>query len=164
MGFWEDVAALCARLGALSYFELLEIEPGADALALRDAYHAMLRRYHPDRSAGATPAQQRQLAVICARVGEAYRCLSHPVYCASYLAQLAGGQVRSRQTRRSTISDHRDPRGLTARSLLDGARQLRGRGNRAGARAKLELALQFEPDSAVLRHELDALARPGGTP
>jgi hypothetical protein len=41
--------------------------------------------------------------------------------------------------------------------LLAGAQALAARGNRPAARAKLELALQFEPDSAALRQALEVI-------
>jgi curved DNA-binding protein CbpA len=153
----DSIRKLAARLAEMSYFELLGVSVEADPLAIRDAYYATLRRYHPDRYLGAGPDYQRELARICARIGEAYRCLSHPARRAEYLGTLRRGETRARPSRRTTLGDSRDPRGEKARVLLAGAQALAARGNRAAARAKLELALQFEPDSAALRQALEVI-------
>src|SRR5690606_22553365 len=137
----------------MSYFELLGVSADADPLAIRDAYYASLRRYHPDRFLGAG-IDQHQLARICARIGEAYRCLSHPARRAEYLGTLRAGETRARPSRRTTLGDSRDPRGGQARVRRAGAQSLAARGNHAAARAKLERALQFEPESAALRRAL----------
>lgn len=166
MEFWEHVDQLVDALPHLDYFGLLGIGRDAEPLAIQDAYYAMLRRYHPDRHAGADPIRQQKLALLCARIGEAYRVLSSPPRRAEYTAGLASGHTRSRPGRRTTLTDSRDPRTDKGRTLLSGARELAARGNVAGARAKLELALQFEPESAALRRELDELEpldRAGGT-
>jgi curved DNA-binding protein CbpA len=152
----DSIRKLAARLAEMSYFELLGVSAEADPLAIRDAYYATLRRYHPDRYLG-TRIDQRELARICARIGEAYRCLSHPARRAEYLGTLRRGETRARPSRRTTLGDSRDPRGEKARVLLAGAQALAARGNRAAARAKLELALQFEPDSAALRQALEVI-------
>lgn len=160
VGDWTELEKLIARLTELSYFELLGVAADAEPLVIRDAYYAALRRYHPDRYAGAGPHYQRELARVCARVGEAYRCLCHPRRRAEYHATLRAGETRARPMRRSTLSDVRDPCGEKARVLLAGARELAERGNRAAARAKLELALQFEPGSQALRRALELLDDP----
>ena len=152
----DSISKLASRLAEMSYFELLGVSAEADPLAIRDAYYATLRRYHPDRYLGAG-IDQRELARICARIGEAYRCLSHPARRAEYLGTLRRGETRARPSRRTTLGDSRDPRGEKARVLLAGAQALAARGNRAAARAKLELALQFEPGSAALRQALEVI-------
>jgi curved DNA-binding protein CbpA len=150
--FWGHVDALVDRLSSVNYFELLGVAPDAKPLAIRDAYYQALRRYHPDRYVARERAaeRQRKLALICARIGEAYRTLSNPTRRAAYLEALAAGETRTRPGRRRGLTDSRDPRTDKGRSLLASARDLAARGNRAGARAKLELALQFEPESVAL--------------
>ena len=148
--FWDHVERLASALGQTSYFEILELEPTAAAIELTDAYHKALCRYHPDRHLmTANPARQRQLAQICARIGEAYRVLSKQKTRLAYIAGLKEGDTRQR-TKRTTLNERRDPKTEKTRQLLASARQLFNRGNRSGAKAKLGLALQFEPDSAAL--------------
>ena len=162
--FWTDAMALAAALSRTSYLELL----GIDALeiadpnkptALTDAYHASLRRYHPDRHAlGSTSEQKEALARICARIGEAYRVLSKQSSRESYLADLEdGGHQRAKRATKSALVETRDPKSEKARVLLESAIALRNGGNDAAARAKLDLALQFEPDSRALKEAREAL-------
>ena len=160
MEFWDHVERLASVLGQTSYFEILELEPTAHAVELTEAYHKALRRYHPDRYLmHANPAQQRQLAQICARVGEAYRVLSKQKTRLAYIEALKDGETRHR-SKRSTLGERRDPKTEKARQLLASARELFNRGNRSGAKAKLGLAIQFEPKSAALAALRDEIEPP----
>ena len=77
---------------------------------------------------------------------------------AEYISSLSTGGGIRRLRRRSTFTETRDPKSEKARSLLASAKALRDQGNRSAAAAKLDLALQFEPDSKVLAAERAALA------
>lgn len=173
--FWAEVETLHAALGEMSYFEILGVAPDCSAVELTAAYHQALRRFHPDRHIAKTIGYDgthalRMLAQICARVGEAYRVLSKAATRAEYMSSLAVGTKRQRK-QRVTFTETRDPKSEKARNLLASARDLRGRGSRSAAKAKLDLALQFEPESSVLNRERDALEaeeaerrRPSGEP
>ncbi|RYY57700.1 MAG: J domain-containing protein, partial [Comamonadaceae bacterium] len=56
-----------------SHYDTLEVAPDATAADIRLAYRRAAQRNHPDRSGGATGAQERM-----ARINEAYSVLSHP--------------------------------------------------------------------------------------
>jgi curved DNA-binding protein CbpA len=43
------IRRLHARLGEMSFFQLLDIDPGADATAIRRAYFKRSKEFHPDR-------------------------------------------------------------------------------------------------------------------
>ncbi len=161
MDFWAHVERLSEALAETSYFDLLDIEPNASVLDLTDAYHRALRRYHPDQhmTSGSNREKQQQLARICARVGEGYRVLSKQSTRLAYLQALKRGEVRP-QAERASLGARRDPKTEKARVLLASAKQLTARGASAGARAKLELALQFEPSSSVLKTALAELSSP----
>lgn len=51
------------------HYEILGVAPGADGMAIRAAYRALIRRYHPDVNASDDAAGQ------AAAINEAYRCL-----------------------------------------------------------------------------------------
>lgn len=160
VSFWDEVDLVARSLSELNYFDLLGVAPDVDPLAIRDAYFDRLRRFHPDRYlASSTRDQQLQLARICARIGEAYRVLCNAEQRASYKASLSGGRTRMTPAR-PTLTDSRDPRTEKARNLLASANELAARGSRSAARAKLQLALQFEPESAALQAALEALDAP----
>ena len=55
----------------LSYYEILEISKDADKTTIKKAYRKMAKKYHPDKNAGDTVAEQK--FKLC---NEAYQCLS----------------------------------------------------------------------------------------
>lgn len=67
-----------ANRDPLGYFAALGLGPGADAAAIKAAFHAYAKRLHPDRNhaPGSVAAFQR--------VSEAYRVLRDPLYRLSY--------------------------------------------------------------------------------
>jgi DnaJ like chaperone protein len=78
-------AATAARIRARHHgpaeddpWAILEIEPGADAAALRQAYHRLVKRYHPDRHlAEGVPAEFIRVAEArLAAINDAYARLT----------------------------------------------------------------------------------------
>ena len=55
----------------LSYYEILEVSKNADKSTIKKAYRAMAKKYHPDKNAGDSNAEQK--FKLC---NEAYQCLS----------------------------------------------------------------------------------------
>lgn len=72
------------------YYATLRVSPDADTAALRRAYRALMRQYHPDvnKDAGA-PAR-------CHAINEAYECLSDTNKRADYDAMRWAFQYRAR--------------------------------------------------------------------
>ncbi len=60
-----------APMSAINYYVVLGIAEDADGDAIRSAFRAQVRRYHPDAGAGSSAAQFR-------RVVEAYETLNDP--------------------------------------------------------------------------------------
>lgn len=67
----------------MTYYEVLEIDPGASFEVVRVAYKSLVQRHHPDRNPGDSKAAERTRAVI-----DAYRVLSDPARRAEYDRQL----------------------------------------------------------------------------
>jgi curved DNA-binding protein CbpA len=63
------------------HYATLQVEPDVDEAALRHAYRAMMRRYHPDVNVDEDAADQ------CHAISEAYACLRDPARRAAYDAQ-----------------------------------------------------------------------------
>lgn len=61
------------------YYELLEVERGADEAAIKAAYRRLAMRYHPDKNNGCTDSEDRFKAI-----NEAYDCLKDPQKRAAY--------------------------------------------------------------------------------
>lgn len=72
------------------YYATLRVEPNADNAALRRAYRALMRRYHPDVNLEGDAADH------CQAINEAYACLRDPSKRAAYDAKRRA-QVSSRR-------------------------------------------------------------------
>ncbi|MFT3976144.1 MAG: molecular chaperone DnaJ [Sphingomonas bacterium] len=63
----------------VDYYELLEVERGADAATIKSAYRKLAMKYHPDKNGGCKENEARFKAV-----SEAYDCLKDPQKRAAY--------------------------------------------------------------------------------
>jgi molecular chaperone DnaJ len=63
----------------IDYYQLLEVERGADEAALKSAYRRLAMKYHPDRNPGDAAAEQKFKAI-----NEAYDVLKDPQKRAAY--------------------------------------------------------------------------------
>lgn len=88
------------------YFELFGLRPTfyPDQAQLKDAYHKIQSRLHPDRHTGAGPQQRRLAEQKSALINEAYRVLSDDCERADHLLNLCGQTVED-QSRTSQDED-----------------------------------------------------------
>ncbi len=63
----------------LDYYELLEIERGANDAVIKSSYRKLAMRWHPDKNPGDDAAEARFKAI-----SEAYDCLKDPQKRAAY--------------------------------------------------------------------------------
>ncbi len=63
----------------IDFYELLEVERGADDATLKSAYRRLAMRYHPDKNPGCEESESRFKAI-----NEAYDCLKDPQKRAAY--------------------------------------------------------------------------------
>lgn len=63
----------------IDYYELLEVERGADDAAIKSSYRKLAMRWHPDKNPGDADAEARFKAI-----SEAYDCLKDPQKRAAY--------------------------------------------------------------------------------
>jgi curved DNA-binding protein CbpA len=158
--FWNALNELDQKLGSISYYELLGVQASVDVDAIRGSYERQVRVVHPDRHARESDAGRKQsLTRIYARIGEAYRILSHPQRRAEYDRSLLAGKLRYEEER----ADHaphpqEDPHHPQAKSLFEQAQTLLKQNDKKAARAKLQLAKQYQPDSKAIA---DAIAQCG---
>jgi DnaJ-class molecular chaperone len=161
-----EIRALAGILEELDYYQVLELSPDAPTSAIRNAYHAVSRRFHPDAHRDAPSELQQHVARIAKRVAEAYSVLRDPRRRQVYDRQLAGDRERVRmplaeaeaQADRQRREQHegRTPNGRRYFAL---AKADVARGDRAAAERNLKTALTFEPDNEMFR---DLLARVRG--
>lgn len=163
-----EIRALAGILEELDYYQVLEISRDAPSSAIRAAYHAASRRFHPDAHRDAPPEVQQHVARIAKRIAEAYSVLRDPRRRQVYDRQIAGDQSRVRMPlveaearaarQRREQQEGRTPNGRRYFAL---AKADFARGDRAAAERNLKTALTFEPDNETFREWLArVVARP----
>lgn len=159
-----ELRALARVLDELDYYELLEAPRGTAGSALREAYHAASRRFHPDANRQLDPELRGAVERIARRVAEAYSVLRDPRRRRLYdealgheggprrLALVESAAVASQRTRNDR--EGRTPQGR--RFFAQATAELAG-GDTAAAARSLQLALSYEPDNALFRTRLSEL-------
>lgn len=94
----DDVDIFFARLNAAKdYYEVLDVGRTATNVEIKNAYHALARRFHPDRFHKDETGLRRRIDSAFARIAQAYETLSDPSLRAGYNAKETS---RSRTARR----------------------------------------------------------------
>ncbi|CAG0957837.1 Chaperone protein DnaJ [Myxococcaceae bacterium] len=159
-----ELRALARMLDDLDYYELLEAPRGASGAAIRDAYHAASRRFHPDACRHLDPEVRASIERIAKRVTEAYSVLRDPRRRRLYDERIASGCAERRlqlvesaavATQRSR--EEREGRTPQGRRFFAQAVSDLARGETASAIRNLQMALTFEPGNPVFEERLVAL-------
>lgn len=159
-----ELRALANIVEDLDYYQLLEVEARAPASKVRAAYHAIARRFHPDRvrqeGGDAVAAAER----IAKRVSEAYAVLRDPRRRKLYdqqlgaedgdrrLALVEGGAQADRQA-----NDERQGRTPNGRRYINLANEDLAREDWKGAQRNLQMALTYERGNAWVKEKLAEL-------
>jgi len=159
-----ELRALASIVEDLDYYQLLEVEPRATAVDVRNAYHAVARRFHPDRLRHEGSDVVATAERVAKRVSEAYAVLRDPRRRKVYDQQRASGDRRLQlveggaQANRQ-VSDERRGRTPNGRRYITLANQDLTRDDLKNARQNLQMALTFEPDNAWVKETLAELKR-----
>jgi curved DNA-binding protein CbpA len=149
------------------YYTLLGVPANATADAVRAAFHALARKYHPDRWAAEPEPERERAAAIYRRGAEAYRVLMDPKDRARYDQGLARGQVRlgprsEPPGARPTPAGAVTVRTAKARPFLQKAQEALKSGDLKQAKLNLKLAINADPGNPALEALLrDVEARRG---
>ena len=159
-----ELRALAKVLDELDYYELLEAQRGVSGPALREAYHAASRRFHPDANRHLEPELRGAVERIAKRVTEAYSVLRDPRRRKLYDERLASGSaerrlqlVESAAAASQRSREEREGRTPQGRRFFAQATADLARGDGAGAIRNLQMALTFEPGNPVFKEKLDSL-------
>jgi curved DNA-binding protein CbpA len=72
-----DVEALFTRLSAAkNHYDVLGVPKGSSTAQIKDAYHTLARRFHPDRFHQSSPELRTRIESAFARMAQAYEVLS----------------------------------------------------------------------------------------
>ena len=85
-------------MSTMNYYVVLGIAEDADSDAIRSAFRALARRYHPDAGAGSSTDEFR-------RALEAYKTLSDPDRRRLYDRDLRGSRVRPGSSQSRSVRD-----------------------------------------------------------
>jgi len=149
------------RLDLLDYYTLLQVADAATADQIRDAFHSFALKFHPDRHAGSTEDKVSRAEEIYRRGAEAYKAPGDPEIPRRYEAQLQKGKLRfdpedeggvSRTTRSG--SQRVQVRSPKARPFAGKAEHAIRREDWKTAELNLKIAMQHEPDNALLEARL----------
>jgi len=160
-----EIKAFARIIDELNYYEILELEPGANGSNVRDAFHNASRNFHPDKFRNRADSDlSKEINLISKRITEAYTILRNPrrrkIYD-RFLAQETE-QVRiplaeieaeaEKQTKETGAATTPNGRRYVAKAEAD-----LGNGDVQGAIRNLQMAVAFEPGNALLQQKLNAL-------
>jgi curved DNA-binding protein CbpA len=117
----EDLETFFARLEkSADYYEVLKIGRQASAEQVRDAYHALARKYHPDRFHQSDAELRRRVDSAFARIARAYETLGDESARGAYDTQVpekpVSAHVPSRKAAVSEAASVKDPNKIRAES------------------------------------------------
>ncbi len=134
----QEVLERHGRLGELDHYGVLGVARDADAAAVKRAYFAAAKRYHPDALASlGLEAVRSEANALFARVAKAYATLSDPQRRRDYDAELEGAVATDAN------------RLANAESLYRKGEILLRRGDFAGALQFLKPAIDLWPEDAA---------------
>lgn len=151
-----EAAAYLKRCEGANHYKLLNLDPQADARAIRQAYSALMMRFHPDNYYRKLdkPAQDT-LELLYQKITEAYETLAVAEKRTAYdmkIGNYKGGEGNEQERKqqlerwRQTSFESSNPKqAKMAQELYVEARKAWEKGRRAEALAKLKLALQVHP-------------------
>jgi curved DNA-binding protein CbpA len=145
-------------LQRLSFFELLDVPPGAGDDDIQRAYHKVAARMHPDHHrAELTPAQYERLNIVYGRITEAYRVLRNAAERDKYARELVRDGAAAAGADDATALKLLSPK---AQALYRRAQAAVRTGDRTSAVLNLKMALRDSPQSALLKQALADLKKP----
>jgi curved DNA-binding protein CbpA len=95
----DEIERRVKLLDEQTYFQILGIDEKADANAVQSAYFQLAKSWHPDRLHSSLTDMKAKVAMVFARVNEAYQTLSNAEKRAEYedTVKHGGGTAKDRQ-------------------------------------------------------------------
>ena len=156
----QEIKALARAIDRVDYYRLLKLDPRADSDAVRSAYHAARRRFHPDAYLAQPDDVRDAVDRIARRITEGYLVLRDRTRRAAYDSALSSGQVRyNPELEQEKKTEAEASRGTTPNGKrYFGLHQEAERANDiVKAHAHLKTALTFEPKNEAFKAKLAAL-------
>ena len=94
---------------ARNHYEVLDLSRGVSGVQVKNAYHTLARRFHPDRFHQSDPQLRARVDSAFARIAHAYETLSDPSLRAAYEAKLkAKSAADGRESSTSSLSNEQE--------------------------------------------------------
>ena len=161
----ETFLAWAESLSDVSYYTVLRVGPDASAAEVKESFHTIALRCHPDRFVGEPDDVREAAGEVFKRAVEAYRVLSQPELRSRYDAHLSQGHFRIVEGSLPTPP----PPAPVVRTLEDLATTAKAKsfarradlllsvGKLDEARVALAGAVQEDPDNEELQERLAAV-------
>jgi curved DNA-binding protein CbpA len=160
----ETFLAWAESLQDVSYYTVLRVPPDATTAQVKESFHGIALRCHPDRFVDEPEDVCQAAGEVFKRAVEAYRVLSQPDLRATYDEQLEHGKVRIVEGSMPTPPPPAVLRTLEDLATSAKAKQFARRadlllsvGKLDEARVALASACQDDPDNDELKERLDAI-------
>jgi DnaJ-class molecular chaperone len=156
-----EIQALARIMDELDYYQILHLEPDASQSAVKRAYFASSRTFHPDANRHLDETLREQCIRISKRVTEAYCVLRDPRRRTAYDAQHGGEECTLRMQLAEARASHakqdsaeRQGKTPQGRQFDQKAKAALASGDLVGAINHLQMALTFEPGSELFEEQL----------
>ena len=155
-----EIQALAKIIDEFDYYQILHLESDASQSAVKRAYFATSRTFHPDANRHLGEELQGQCIRISKRVTEAYCVLRDPRRRTAYDAQRGDGGMLRMQLSEARAShakkDSAERQGKTpqGRQFYQKAADALDERDLVGAINHLQMALTFEPGNDVFKARL----------
>jgi DnaJ-class molecular chaperone len=161
----KEIKALARLMDDLNYYEILGAPRGTASAALRDAYHAASRKFHPDAHRHLDPEMRSAVEHIAKRVTEAYSVLRDPRRRKLYDERLAKGASAGARMQlvEGTVEAGRRAAEERGGKTPNGKRYFTlsqndlAKGDLSAAARNLQMACTFEPGNELFKQKLAEL-------
>lgn len=157
-----EILALSRLLDELSYYQLLELpDPGCSASELKQAYHGLARRFHPDAYRRHEEPVRAAVNRVAKRLTEAYSVLRDPRRRRAYDERLNAGtggvriQLAEAEAAAEKSLEERTGSTPNGRRYFALAHSDIDRGDLAAATRNLQMAITFEPGNEYFKKKLE---------
>jgi len=155
-----SIAQWISVLDKVTHYELLGVQPGAGADALRRAYQGFASNFHPDAHGHRTAEERTAVNTIFKRGTEAYRVLSDPTLRGRYEEQVTGKPSQAGPASRSAPL----PPGGAGPASTSGPGSIRPDAPKPGAASNITGRLEDfvkQPKARPYAQQAEALAKKG---
>ncbi len=157
----EEILILSEAIDEMDYYQILKVEPTANAAEIKEAYYRETRIFHPDNFINLEDAElKKRILKISKLITEAYIVLRDFEKRKRYDQQLAKGRDKREirfiedDAKQEVKEDILSPQ---AKKLYTQAMAALMQNRPQDALKNLKLALAFEPNSQIIKKKIEEI-------